>query len=151
MIIRFSKLWFQERMFEYSSRVEVMDLGWSVYITSCHPLDWCVCACVYSNFSWVHFLFICWCSHWHPFLFDSALEGDEVTANINLLRYLARLMFWREAYFGILRVSPVYIGATTGQLLLEQRYLIDIKFDSDLWYFQGWITYYKTNLVKHWF
>lgn len=111
----------------------------------------CVCACVYSNFSWVHFLFICWCSHWHPFLFDSALEGDEVTANINLLRYLARLMFWREAYFGILRVSPVYIGATTGQLLLEQRYLIDIKFDSDLWYFQGWITYYKTNLVKHWF
>lgn len=33
------------------------------------------------------------------------------------------------------RMSTVHIEDTSDQLLLEENFLVDIKFDSDLWYF----------------
>lgn len=90
--------------------------------------------------SWVYYPFKCW--------------GQPLTSRVNTdLHLTVRKLFFRSIHWCILASlmprcktrsiltsswgNPVHIGGTADQLLLDQKFLTDIKFDSDYLVFPG--------------
>lgn len=101
----------------------------------CITFYYSVFLCVYILSSGGFTSCLCCFTHQHPLSLDSALGGYEV--NLGQSSDTTLLMFWCDTKFK----TYFAIGITTDQLL-EPRFLINIKFDLDLWYFLASIACY---------
>lgn len=116
--------------------------GYKLFYFSTHRTDACKASChpfvvaAHTNFSWVHFLvFVAgffgarFCTWWHWGLF--------LGQHTRQLGFYDVLMWHRvkKNYFCICQSKLTAYWATTDQFFLDQRFLIGIKFDSDVWYF----------------
>lgn len=90
-----------------------------VYNTSCHPVVLCVYILSSVGFSS--------CLHWYTHLRPDSALGVPSRSVLNVL-----LMFWCDTEYkdDFVRMNLVHIGVTPDQLL-DERLLMDIKFDSE--------------------
>lgn len=113
----------------------------NIYITSCHLV------CLYAKFNWVDILF--YASAATSILLCQILYLVALGSPSRSTLWYTQL-FWcynvttsTNLTLASLRVSPVHIGVASDQFLLAQIFLIDIEFNSDLWYFLMQIIYYR--------
>lgn len=108
----------------------------------CITFYYSVFLCLYPKFRCVHFLFMLfhpppsfesWFCTWWLWGYFLGQSSDTTL-----------LMFWCDTKFK----TYFAIGITTDQLFLETRFLINIKFDLDLWYFLASIAWYNKKTKK---